>query len=298
MKLNQAGRILAPLLILAVIFLSLITAMGLFSSSSQSPKSNSSEATSVASVTTLTSLVSSAGQSSTGSATIAGSFGINPENCGSDCTINVQWASIYASYRTLGALEADSGAVLVGTVTSLSTVAVKGVPVTVYNMTISSTIVGPTQLSPGTNLTVAQVGGTAGGKTITLEGYPPLSIGSTDVFFLGYGSRIVGGGSPGQTATVIADPMSPYISGVADGLALVTTGGPQGLFSVQEGKVYSLDNLYPQNDAWLQVKASGVPLAQFIQEIQSAVGTTTTTTSVSSSPTTTTSTVTSSTKVP
>ena len=54
----------------------------------------------------------------------------------------------------------------------------------------------------------------------------------------------------------------------------VTTGGPQGLFRVQGGNVYSLDNTYPQADSWLPVKADGIPLAQFEAEVEAATTTT------------------------
>jgi len=61
------------------------------------------------------------------------------------------------------------------------------------------------------------------------------------------------------------------------GAVLMTPGGPQGLFYIQGGNVYSMDNMYPQADSWIPTKVSGVPLSQFVQEIQADVNSTTST---------------------
>jgi hypothetical protein len=211
-------------------------------------------------------------------------FGIDPASCHGKCVIDNPWTSGSQLHRTLNELVASSAFVLVGNVTSLSTVAVKGVPVTAYNITVVVTIIPPlpanANLGPGSVLRVAQVGGTAGGHTMTLKGYPLLVKGGTYVFFL----NLLGGAvapNCGLACYLIPDPTAPYLGGVDNGFAPVTVGGPQGVFSVQGGKVYSLDNLYPQDDQWLPIKVAGEPLAQFITEIQQAVSSTTSTTTIS-----------------
>ena len=213
--------------------------------------------------------------SSTGLATIDGGFGIDPASCHGNCVIQVPWNSGAQLHKTLGDLILSSADIVVGNVTAISTVAVKGVPVTVYNVTLIAFLY-PLDLrtipSPGTVFTMAQVGGTAAGNTMTLKGYPPLVKGGTYVFFLNLpgGSAQRSCGAAGVACILIPDPTAPYVGGVDGGFASVTVGGPQGVFSVQGGNVYSMDNLHPQEDAWLPLKVSGVPLAQFITQIQQA----------------------------
>ena len=186
------------------------------------------------------------------------------------------WSSIYPLYQTLQKLINETLAVpVLANVTSVSTKSVSGVPVTLYEVTVIENLAGTATPSVGTTLPVDQVGGTLNGTTWSLSGYPILTVGGTYVLFLGAPGGTVGGiyGN-----TTYSGPLVSYQSSVDHGEASITVGGPQGLFYVEGGRVYSLDNMYPQVDGWLPVKAAGVPLAQFIQEVQSAANTTTTNT--------------------
>jgi hypothetical protein len=239
-------------------------------SSSLSSSSTSSMSTSTSSMSTSTSSMSTStslnlGNCPCGSTTTTSiTYVLNPCNC----TLNIPWPYVY---QTTPGLAAASDYIVIANVTSISTVSQKPslsqpgdssappgvIPVTFYNITVIQTIepIGgpPSNVTAGALLTVGQIGGVAGGTNMSVSGYPTLSVGSEYVFFLGV---------PGSFLT------SYY---VYHGLGtFVTVGGPQGLFYVQEKKVYSLDNLYPQADAWLPVKANGVPLAQFVSEVQSA----------------------------
>jgi hypothetical protein len=269
MALDHTGKVIVIVMVAAVVAISVFAAGAFF------PKQSSNVNSQTSSVP-----ISSLGSRTTESSALATTqlFGIDPASCHGNCIIDNPWTSGSQLHKTLNDLVA-SGFVLVGNVTSLSTVAVKGVPVTVYNVTIVLMInpIGHTNLGPGSVLKVAQVGGTAAGNTMTLKGYPLLVKGGTYVFFLNLPGGTVAPNC-GNNCYLISDPTAPYVGGVDNGFAFVTAGGPQGVFSVQGSKVYSLDNLYPQDDAWLPLKVSGVPLTQFITEIQQAVSSTTSTT--------------------
>ncbi len=147
---------------------------------------------------------------------------------------------------------------------SSTTVSVKGVPFTTYNITNVETIHGY-DAAPGTVAETAWVGGTVNGTTMNGVGYPALNVGSLYVFFFGPYSF-----NPNATSYSIGPPpFGNYWYQFDGGLAHATTGGAQGLFYVRDGNVYSLNNLYPTDDAWLPVQVNGVPLSQFIFEIQS-----------------------------
>lgn len=166
-------------------------------------------------------------------------------SCSGNCTFNLPWPI----YQTLGDLKNASPFVVVANVSSASVTSVDGVPVTAYQLSVITNIEGPgVNKSAGmTTLPMAQIGGTANGTTVSVQGYPTLSVGSTYVLFLN---------GPGSLYPA-------YYGGY-----LTSVGGPQGTFLVQRGQVYSLDTLYPHVDAWLSVKADGVPLSQFISEVQ------------------------------
>jgi hypothetical protein len=183
-----------------------------------------------------------------------------------NCSINLQPA--LPTYSTLGALKSASFAVVVGQVTSERTVGVNMsgvygthlqglVPVTFYNVSVTASVsgIGGTQLAAW--LPVAQIGGAFDGTIMNVTGYPSLSDRQSYVFFLSL---------PGSFLPE------------AYGQSLITTGGAQGLFYVQGGDVYSLDRLFPQADSWLPVKVDGLPLGQFISEVQSVSSTSTTAT--------------------
>lgn len=191
--------------------------------------------------------------------------------CPRGCSISVPWgADLYPAQKTLTDLVNASWYVFVGSVNATWTVAVGTVPLTIYN--VSSTIIlkTPTPAYPyipefGGYIQVGEVGGTAANSTMSLQGYPDLTVGGTYVFFL----------SPSFGAS----PDAPFADEINhnpnQALDEMTQGGPQGLFYVQGGDVYSLDNMYPQADSWIPTKVSGVPLSQFIQEIQADVTSTT-----------------------
>jgi hypothetical protein len=176
-----------------------------------------------------------------------------------NCTLNLN--KVWPEYETMRNLASSSQAIIVGNVTSEQTVGVDDsfefggsgsvplVPVTDYNVTITTVVLDRGYgFVPGHWTIVPQVGGTFGHTTLNLTGYPTLSVGASYVFFVTNQSPIWGVYAP----------------------HLTTIGGAQGLFYIGGGDVYSLDNMYPQADAWLPIKVSGVPLAQFIQEVQAA----------------------------
>ncbi len=281
MALNSTPKVMASVAVAAVLALSLIavaityfpaqfaaqknaTVTGNSSSSltSSSISSPTIPATSSNDVSPSVGLVSStiigsssSGMSSSSEATILStstSFEIAISLCHGNCTLNyLPWST----YQTLNALTAASLYVVVANVTSALTLSRGGVPVSYYNITVITTLY-PTSvsISSGYALSVSQIGGRANGTTMNLRGYPYLTKGVTYVFFLSFPSYLV---------NYYQEPNSNLST-------LTTTGGPQGLFYIQAGKVFSLDNMYPQDDVWLPLKVEGVPLAQFIAEVQSA----------------------------
>lgn len=188
-------------------------------------------------------------------------------SCPTTCTLDVDWASLTHPYQTLGELAASSEFVFVGNVTATWTLPSSGVPVNLYNITVVTTLKGH-PYTPNPIFQLGEVGGTLSNKTTTVSGYPTLTVGGMYILFV-----YPAGGVCCTNGTEVL-PNAPFSFQVDEAfpgtLVYVTQGGPQGLFYVQGGYVYSLDNMYPQADAWLPVKVPGVPLAQFIQEIQSA----------------------------
>lgn len=185
-----------------------------------------------------------------------------------NCTVDLSQGN-WPEYSTMQDLASASAAIIVGNVTSERTIGVNEsslvdgevrlapVPVTDYNVTITTVLFDSGNnfgfdISAGYWTIVPQVGGTIGHTTMNVTGYPSLSVGDSYVFFLAHQTSIEGNLYNGLT----------------------TTGGAQGLFYIQGGNVYSLDNIYPQADSWLPVKADGVPLSEFITQVQSATTTT------------------------
>jgi len=234
--------------------------------------------TSTASETTLISFpppISITHTSTSVAATTTGWI-ISPCNCTDN--MNEIWQS--QTYSTMQDLASHSTAIIVGTLTSERVIGVNDsflfghivglVPVTDYNVTIIAVLADDgnhfgIDISAGYWTIVPQIGGTFGQTTMNVTGYPTLDVGMSYVFFL----------------TISHD--APIEGNLYNGLA--TTGGSQGLFYIQGGNVYSLDNMYPQADSWLPVKADGVPLARFVQQVQSALASSTTVTSSTSSST-------------
>ena len=164
--------------------------------------------------------------------------------CSQNCTINLSW-EIYAS---LHELKDASLFIVVGNITSASTVSSSGIPLTRYNVSVLENVKGGQNLTASV-LSVAQIGGTVNGNALEIQGYPNLAVGGTYLMFLNYSGTFY---------------PSYY------GSSLMTVGGPQGLFPIHGGDVYSLDSAYPQSDAWLPVKVNGVSLSGFVSEIQSS----------------------------
>lgn len=211
-------------------------------------------------VAATTSSYSSSNSTASGITTASTDTGV--ENIIPPCNCSDNLHRIWPTYNTLWALTNASEVVVIANVTSADTIGVNEtsliytealLPVTVYNITIT-TVISPTDSSyePGSQLSVAQIGGTFDHTTMNLTGYPTLSAGYSYVFFL---------------TTQISIPLA------YNGFFL-TAGGPQGLFYIQGGDVYSLNNMY-QADSWFQVTASGTPLSQFVTEVQSASSSTT-----------------------
>lgn len=171
--------------------------------------------------------------------------------------------TVYPSLQAMAAL----CQVWLANVTAALPVSVKGVPFMVYNITDLQSL-GPAMNVPaGTTASLASIGGTANGTTMTEEGYPILSVGSTYIVFL---------------SLATPDALNPYwqylpypidqAGSIFPGSGpYATLGGPQGLFYVKDGNVYSLDNLYPKDDSWLQVKTDGLPLSLFEEELTTGV---------------------------
>lgn len=257
------GSTLVSLVLILAIFSLALHNSGTVGHSSTS--TTSTDATTSAVISTDFSSNSSVDQTSTGGTVTQ--ILVNPCNC----TLNLRDA--WPIYNTMQDLASGSGIVVVANVTAVKTVGVSIaavnwynpnstniIPVTLYNMTVTTVISGPPTVQPGQVFPLTQIGGTIKSASMNLTGYPSLVIGSSYVFFLSYPYVINGG----PVITVLLGGAAPW--------TFVTTGGPQGLFTVQNGEVYSLDNMYPQADAWLPVKANGIPLGQFISEIRSAIG--------------------------
>jgi hypothetical protein len=188
-------------------------------------------------------VASSSSASTTASTTYAGST----ISCSGNCTFSLPWPV----YQTMGELKDASPFVVVATVTSASVTSVAGIPLTVYQLSVITSIEGPgVNTTAGmTTLPIAQIGGTVNGTTVSIEGYPTLTVGSTYVLFLN---------GPGSLYPA-------YYDGY-----LTSVGGPQGTFLVQRSGIFSLDTVYPKADVWLPIKANDVPLSQFIAEVQAS----------------------------
>ena len=248
----------------------------LVNESSVSTGSNTSRTTNSASSSSSLSSVSSGPTSVAGNQTIqiatTEGFFIDAQLCGSSCVLDAPWPELSPRYSSLESLRVASSYVVEANVSSLFTLDVHEVPVTFYNITVIANLETSPSVQPGYTFTLGEVGGTANGTTMTVKGYPLVAKGQTYIFFLAPSGGIQGGGK----VVTPPDPLSAYVVGQGNTFTFTTVGGPQGLFPVQAGKVYSLDNTYPSDDEWLTVKASGVPLTQFVQEVQSATSTTVT----------------------
>jgi hypothetical protein len=255
--------IIASIAITAILALTLASVVMYHNRSSNHASDLGSESATGSDSTTTSGASSSLASGPTVSSTDT-NFGFTSATLVFPCNCSINLSQVWPWYKTLGALKSASDAVEVAQVTSEQTVGVNVstdvggpveglVPVTIYNATVTTVLSGVSSPKVGDWQLVAQIDGTVGGTTMNVTGYPTLSVGQFYVFFLTSESPI------------------PNLYGVAS----ITTGGAQGLFLIQGGNVYSLDNMYPQADAWLPVKVPGVPLAEFTQEVQSGGSTST-----------------------
>jgi hypothetical protein len=178
--------------------------------------------------------------------------------------------SLYAIptiFPTLQDMIENSTVIWLAKVTAVTVVAVKGAPFTVYSIEAVKDLdvyPGESPSPPGALADVAWFGGTVNGTTMTPVGYPTLSVGESYIFFL----------TPETTVPNLDTDYWQYLPSTPDfPFTLSTTGGAQGLFNIGDGKVYSLDNMYPQADSWLHVKVDGLPLQAFESEILNDVAT-------------------------
>jgi|GEM_PF-3810370 len=177
-------------------------------------------------------------------------------------------------FPTLQDMVENSTIIWLANVTSVTVVAVKGAPFTLYTIEAIKDLdayPGEGPLPPGTLVDAFWFGGTANGTTMTPVGYPTLSVGGAYIFFLSAGidsAIAVPNLTPSYWQYLPSTPGTTF-----EGGPMVTIGGPQGLFNIRDGKVYSLDNTYPQADSWLPVKVDGLPLSAFESEISNGLAT-------------------------
>lgn len=246
--------VVLALVVIVILVIGISAAVG--PSLNKSPSLTSSDTSSISSSSTSTassSTSTSPSLTSTSSGTTlqtTTTFALRPCNCSANLR------SLWQTYSTLDALSGASASVIVGNVSGVTTEGVNDglgpIPVTVYNVTISKILVDTLGLTIGDWVYVGQVGGTIGSANMSVIGYPTLTVGGSYVFFLNLAGSL----------------------GNMYGATLITTGGPQGLFYIRSGNVYSVDNLFPQTDSWLPVKVNGIPLSQFSSEVQATIGST------------------------
>lgn len=266
-------KLAALILVAGILVLTVVAVLGRSATTVTSGAANLGGASTIYTASTLSgqNSASTSSVTQTGVGEIGEIHFIAPCNCSYDLT----WA--WPTYESLADLKATSDFIVVGQVTSTRTVGVNVsgmlsqfytvpeniglIPVTGYNITVTSSLAGgfPT----GDSLLVSQIGGSVGPTATSVSGYPTLSVGQSYVFFLASGGCVQGGTDELPTLYDSVYPEPAYFT-------YITVGGPQGLFTVTGGNVYSLDNTYQQADAWLPVKADGVPLIQFASEVQDA----------------------------
>lgn len=261
MSFGNKRLILASAAVSAILVVALVAAVMYFPAHQVTQDNSVSTGNSIASSSNSSSTQSLSANSSTSSELVMVTSGL-PAPC--NCTMRIPWP---ATYQTLHDLKAASVTIVIANVTSASTIrGTNGVPVTGYNITVVKTLKGSSGIVPGYEIPVVQIGGAAAGTTMSVGGYPTLAKGGSYVFFLN--NLAVYNGS--AFTYYIPPNLMPLYVAIHDGGAAVTVGGPQGLFYVQGGRVFSLDNLYPKDDAGLPLKYSGLPLDQFVSLVESA----------------------------
>jgi hypothetical protein len=274
MKPSSRAANLAPRTYAVILSLILVLAIVSIVAFDKGTASSSSTANSAG--TSTTSVEFSTTVSTSETTMTYSAYDIQGTTCPNGCVVSVPWASLNRPQQTLSTLTNASTFIFVGIVAAEWTVAYGTVPVTLYNITMTDVLKNSTVATiPTSNgfSVVGEAGGTAANSTVSLEGYPTLNVGGMYVFFV----SPAGGMSYGSYAQFPDTPFMQEVDLSFDGAVLMTQDGPQGLFYVQNGNVYSLDNMYPQADSWIPTKVSGVPLSQFVQEIQAASGNSTAT---------------------
>jgi len=211
-------------------------------------------------------------QTNTITATAANSY--HAGQCSPACTLNINWVEDAPAYPTLKALANSSELIVLGNITASRASFSGGFLVTLYDVSIVNPIKAPAGLDTvGAVFQFGQVGGSASNETMVLGGYPSLHIGQIYVLF----AEPSGGELSLPSDDVIGNappiPFAPVVN-QASGLAqpFISLGGPQGLFYIANGSVYSLDNMFPNSDGWLPLKLDSVPLADFVNEVYVALG--------------------------
>lgn len=159
--------------------------------------------------------------------------------------INESWVS----YPTLKDLKNASDVILVGKITQIASNNSGSIPTTDFAVYVNQTIKG--NVTPGSTVLVRQVGAIlAGNRTIADQDDPMMSVGGNVILFLQY------------------ECIAPNGS-IQTGAPFFITGGPQGRFLVKSALAYSLDTV-DQADSWIHVKVNGMPMDQFVSQIEAA----------------------------
>lgn len=156
--------------------------------------------------------------------------------------------SLVSPFDTLHSLKGNSTIVILGTYAKISaTWKFGGTVFTIFQVNVSSYLVG------------------SGPSNIYVEGVPTSAaalpiLGQDFVLFL---VRVRP--CPPSPPAPCPSPPPPF-----DTIDFIPTGGPQGEFPVQGGLVYGFKTLHPRDFSWIRVNANGVPLAQFVTQVQNA----------------------------
>ena len=162
--------------------------------------------------------------------------------------LSVAASSLLAPPDSLPSLVRDSSIIVVGTV---------GKVVATYNGVDSiGSVSGPYHIFEMES--VSQVAG-FGPTPIYVPDYPYLTSTKEYVLFLQYVDHSACAPSP---------PSSPCIWPPGFSYDYRPAGGPEGVFLVQNGLVYGMKNLNPQEYSWLKVEANGVSIVEFLSQVR------------------------------
>jgi hypothetical protein len=148
---------------------------------------------------------------------VAGVGGCSSSGTGNPGTtkdgIQVSWAE---HYSTVAELKKHTDVAVHGTVTKLveTTKDAKGIPFTIYQLTVSDVIVDRKHQLSGANptVTIKQTGGVVDGSTVQVDDDPMFAVGDEVVLFLAEGSpglyRVIGG--PNGRYVVVGGKVKPF----------------------------------------------------------------------------------------